>query len=119
MFSLYQNKNHLAGWGTTSYVGAPADSLLQAGISIIDVCRQVYDFDTRKQICAGNNQYTKDACQGDSGGPLMYEINGQWYVNGVVSYGEECAKFYRPGVYTRVSYYLSWIRQITSALSGK
>jgi secreted trypsin-like serine protease len=88
----------------------------------MDLCKQVYQvyqFDTRTQICAGNNQYNKDACQGDSGGPLMYEVNGQWIVSGVVSYGDECAKLYRPGVYTRVSHYLAWIRQITGALSGK
>lgn len=97
----------------------PSDPLLQAGIQIMDLCRQVYDFDSRKQICAGNNQYSKDSCQGDSGGPLMYEANGQWVVSGVVSYGDECAKLYRPGVYTRVSYYVPWIRSIVSALSGK
>lgn len=110
---------YLAGWGTTSFEGNLPDNLLQAGIAIMDLCERVYDFDSRKQICAGNHQYSKDSCQGDSGGPLMYEVNGQWIVSGVVSYGDECAKLYRPGVYTRVSYYLSWIRGITSALSGK
>lgn len=79
----------------------------------------MYDFTSAKQICAGTAQYNKDSCQGDSGGPLMYEVNGQWIVSGVVSYGDECAKLYRPGVYARVSYYLPWIQRITSTLSGK
>ncbi len=85
----------------------------------MDVCRYVYHFDPRKQICAGTHQYSKDACQGDSGGPLMYEVRGQWVVSGVVNYGDECAKIYRPGVYARVSFYLPWIRSAISVLSGK
>jgi secreted trypsin-like serine protease len=100
----------IAGWGTTTYEGSSPDSLRQANILIMDNCREVYDFDAAKQICAGNYQYTKDSCQGDSGGPLMYEANGQWILSGVVSYGDECAKQDRPGVYARVSHYLPWIR---------
>jgi secreted trypsin-like serine protease len=111
--------NYLAGWGTTSFEGSLSDVLLQANVLVMDVCQYVYDFDVRKQICAGNPQYTKDSCQGDSGGPLMYEVNGQWTLSGVVSYGDECAKLYYPGVYTRVSYYTPWIRSVISALSGK
>jgi secreted trypsin-like serine protease len=109
----------VAGWGTTSFEGNLSDDLLQANVLVMDVCQYVYDFDVRKQICAGNPQYTKDSCQGDSGGPLMYEVNGQWTLSGVVSYGDECAKLYYPGVYTRVSYYTPWIRSVISALSGK
>jgi len=97
----------------------PSNSLLQANILIMDICKYVYRFDERRQICAGNYQYSKDSCQGDSGGPLMYEVNGRWTVSGIVSFGDECAKFYRPGVYTRVSYFLPWIRRITSTLFGK
>jgi secreted trypsin-like serine protease len=86
----------------------------------MDTCRQVYyPYDERSQLCAGNYQYTKDTCQGDSGGPLMYQANGQWIVSGVVSYGDECAKPNYPGVYTRVSYYVTWIQTMSSRLSGK
>jgi secreted trypsin-like serine protease len=84
----------------------------------MDYCQYVYDYDNTKQMCAGNPQYNKDSCQGDSGGPLMYESNGSWIVSGVVSYGDECAKKDRPGVYARVSYYLPWIRSVTGSSSG-
>lgn len=115
MFSL----NYLAGWGSTSFGGNSPDSLRQANVLIMDLCKQVYYFDDKKQLCAGNYQYSKDSCQGDSGGPLMYEINGRWVLSGVVSYGDECAKVNRPGVYSRVSHYLPWIQNAISTLSGK
>lgn len=112
----------IAGWGTNSFEGDPSDTLQQARIQIMNpnICSYVYDvFNPRKQICAGTNDYSKDSCQGDSGGPLMDLVNNQWVLNGVVSYGDECAKFYRPGVYARVSYYLPWIRATISSLSGQ
>jgi secreted trypsin-like serine protease len=76
----------------------------------MDTCKYVYKYDNSKQVCAGNHQYSKDSCQGDSGGPLMNEVNGQWHVAGVVSYGDECAKQGSAGVYARVNHYLRWIR---------
>ncbi|CAF1941774.1 unnamed protein product [Rotaria magnacalcarata] len=109
----------VAGWGTTSFEGSSPDSLHQAGVVIMDLCKQVYFYDDAKQLCAGNHQYTKDSCQGDSGGPLMHEVDGKWILSGVVSFGDECAKLNRPGVYARVSHYLPWIQNAISSLSGK
>ncbi|CAF0912400.1 unnamed protein product, partial [Didymodactylos carnosus] len=55
-----------------------------------------------------------DVIIGDSGGPLVHEVRGKWYISGVVSYGIGCASDGYPGVYTRVSYYLPWIRAKTT-----
>jgi len=107
----------LAGWGTTSFQGETSPVLKQTSLHTMpDRCGQIYrNYNNQKQMCAGAYGGGRDTCQGDSGGPLMYESNEQWFLNGVVSYGYECARDGYPGVYARVSYYLPWIRSITSA----
>ena len=63
-----------------------------------------------------HNGFRADTCQGDSGGPLVCS-NGknsygvqQYALFGVTSWGKGCGKE-TPGVYTKVSMYLDWIKQ--------
>lgn len=54
-----------------------------------------------------------DACQGDSGGPLMMRVDTRWIQLGIVSFGNKCGEPGYPGVYTRLSEYVDWVRDNT------
>lgn len=60
------------------------------------------------QLCAGKGK--QDSCQGDSGGPLLVPNGDKHEIVGIVSWGVGCGRAGYPGVYTRVTKYLPWLR---------
>ena len=61
--------------------------------------------------CHHNIKGGKDSCRGDSGGPLIVSNHDIAIIYGIVSFGDGCGKPKLPGVYTRVTSYLEWIRK--------
>ena len=105
----------VSGWGSLELEGKPSDWLQAVNVLIVSdqKCREAYPGKiTDGMICAGYPEGGRDSCQGDSGGPLVVRglSDRHWQLAGVVSWGDECAKAGKYGVYARVSEYLDWIR---------
>ncbi|XP_034031010.1 trypsin-1 [Thalassophryne amazonica] len=102
----------ISGWGNMSSSGNNyPDNLrcLDAPILTDSSCRNCYPGQiTSNMICAGFLEGGKDSCQGDSGGPMV--CSG--VLQGVVSWGYGCAMKNKPGVYTKVCNYKSWIQSV-------
>ncbi|XP_018428504.1 PREDICTED: serine protease 33-like [Nanorana parkeri] len=115
----------VTGWGSIrSGVSLPSPQTLQeAQIPLIDIktCDSLYHIQSdvsssvpiilSDMICGGYQAGGTDSCQGDSGGPLVCSQGGQWFLAGLVSWGDGCGKVNRPGVYTRLTSFQNWIKQ--------
>ncbi|XP_078718664.1 trypsin-like isoform X1 [Lampetra fluviatilis] len=96
-----------SGWGTVGN-GVMPDALRAVYLDTTSrsYCNDAYSGTlTDNMFCAIYAAGGRDACQGDSGGPLI--CNGT--LNGIVSWGYGCAYPNYPGVYTKVSNYITWI----------
>ncbi|XP_050545991.1 venom protease-like [Daktulosphaira vitifoliae] len=115
------------GWGQTENGGPFSDDLLKVTLNSVstDNCNKSYNSGLSKlsngilhesQMCAGSDEDGKDSCQGDSGGPLQIKHPtfdyGMYLQIGITSFGKICGFHESPGVYTRVSNFISWIEPI-------
>ena len=120
----------VTGWGKTEGTGRRSradirasdtpDRLQAVDLPIIEnrTCGAAYGTEiVDGQVCAGYTQGTMDSCNGDSGGPLVVPGGPtEWTQIGIVSWGSrDCGKPGTYGVYTRVSHYIEWILDQTSA----
>ncbi|XP_035519572.1 hyaluronan-binding protein 2-like [Morone saxatilis] len=112
----------ISGWGATEESQYGSNNLLMANVLLINqqkcskpiVYGSVLD-DT--MFCAGYLQGGVDSCQGDSGGPLTCKLNSTDIIYGLVSWGDQCGRKNKPGVYTRVVHFVDWIKSKTGAAS--
>ncbi|KAH8305277.1 hypothetical protein KR018_010024, partial [Drosophila ironensis] len=101
----------VVGWGAIREKGPSSDPLRQVVVPIRKRCTDPED-QASEDICAGDPNGGRDACQGDSGGPLFCRSvsrTEEFYLAGVVSHGNGCARPREFGVYTRVTLYLDWL----------
>ncbi|XP_048116111.1 neurotrypsin [Alosa alosa] len=110
---------YITGWGDTGR--AYSKTLQQAAISVLGKHECELHFAgtfNKRMLCAGaspDEHRRVDSCRGDSGGPLVCErpAGGGWVIYGVTSWGHACRLHDSPGVYTKVSAFLPWIKKVT------
>lgn len=108
------------GYGATFEGGAVTDILQEATVNYIptDTCNINYsgEINGATMMCGGVGGGV-DSCQGDSGGPLFVESDDYFKQVGIVSWGYGCAQRNFPGVYSRVSGEIDWIKSKICELS--
>ncbi|XP_044842258.1 mast cell protease 1A-like [Mauremys mutica] len=100
----------VAGWGRTSTESESTPARLrEVNVMVMPDAKCPKDpygpynnYNSSTMMCVGDPNQCKDSSQGDSGGPLVCGETAQ----GIVSWGP-CRG---PGVYTRVSTFIPWIR---------
>ncbi|KAF3691071.1 Duodenase-1 [Channa argus] len=103
----------VAGWGYTRTGGQTVDKLQVVDVPLINLekCQEAWNnILPVNVVCAGGYGTNKGFCQGDSGGPLV--CNGK--AVGVVSFNnnQKCDYPDVPNIYTDISKYLPWIKDI-------
>ncbi|XP_078088504.1 coagulation factor VII-like [Mustelus asterias] len=102
----------VSGWGRRLEDGIVASTLQKLQVPRVrtSVCRQTTDnIITENMFCAGYLTEMRDSCRGDSGGPHVTQYKGSWFLTGIVSWGEGCAREGKYGIYTKVYKYLEWM----------
>lgn len=99
----------VSGWGTLKSNGSSPDQLQRVDVDVSTAAQVSSAYGTLTADQLGAMRAGKDSCQGDSGGPLYVKKNGAPLLAGVVSWGEGCASPGKPGMYSRVASFASWV----------
>jgi len=102
------------GWGYTEEGGNPSNELRQVTLPIVSQKQCIKDYGkwiTDRMLCAGYQEGGKSTCSGDSGGPLVAKRDGVWEIQGITSWSVGCAEKGFPGVFTRVTHLMDWIKR--------
>ncbi|XP_007899169.1 coagulation factor VII isoform X2 [Callorhinchus milii] len=104
----------VTGWGRRSEAGLGSNILRKLQIPFVrkSLCSPTTNYNiTDNMFCAGYKDAFLDSCSGDSGGPLATQYKGTWFLTGIVSWGEGCARQGKYGIYTKVYKFVEWINQ--------
>lgn len=111
---MNQKSGTVSGFGRLYENGRLSERLKVLEVPYVDrnTCKLSSSFKiTENMFCAGYNTEAKDACQGDSGGPHVTKYKNTYFITGIVSWGEGCAKKGKYGVYTKVSKFQRWLHR--------
>ncbi|GAB1292993.1 Coagulation factor X [Apodemus speciosus] len=118
---MTQKTGIVSGFGRTHEKGRQSNILKMLEVPYVDrnTCRLSTSFSiTQNMFCAGYEAKLEDACQGDSGGPHVTRFKDTYFVTGIVSWGEGCARKGKYGIYTKVTTFLKWIDRSMKARVG-
>ena len=117
----------ITGWGDTRYgeqrPGA-APHLLAANVHVVSnaVASKRHKTRITPDQLAANSPFGADTCQGDSGGPLVFvnpaHPRERATLLGITSWGKGCGNPKFPGLYARVSAFVSWINRTSELLEA-
>ena len=104
----------MSGWGHLEWNGSQPNALNYARVPLVSYkeCNidKAYNGTIHSTaLCAGYPQGLTDACEYDSGGPLSCMKCGRYYLTGIVSWGHQCARPYKYGVYARMQMLTPWL----------
>ncbi|CAF4692843.1 unnamed protein product [Rotaria sp. Silwood1] len=108
----------IIGWGTIEYEPYVEPDILQqleifANDNNHSMCSNLLN-NVQSQFCAGVYQERKGPCQGDSGGAIFQWTGEYWQQIGIISSDFTCGNSTILNIYTRLSYYRSWMDIIVS-----
>ena len=114
---------YVTGWGHIQWNSTQPDILREAKVRLVppQICNSVKSYNGKihsRALCAGFKKGGVDACQYDSGGPLSCEHGGRFYLTGVVSWGHECARPHKYGVYANMFEVTSWVKKVMKTYSN-
>ncbi|XP_070263519.1 coagulation factor X-like [Myotis yumanensis] len=111
---MTQKSGIVSGFGRIHEMGRTSVTLKMLEVPYVDrnTCKLSTGFSiTPNMFCAGYDSKLEDACQGDSGGPHVTRFKDTYFITGIISWGEGCARKGKFGIYTKVTNFLKWIER--------
>jgi len=119
VFEQFNMSLSIIGYGRLSEQNETMSDTLQIGtVYLLDphLFPEMKPYVNEHNFLAGNFNNESDpldnvdTCYGDSGSPILYQHSDTSFtILGITSWGVGCALDRYPGVYTKVSFFLSWI----------